>query len=394
MKTNKHLITFLANFFIPLAGISTDIYLPSLPALCTHFDVMKASVQLTVTFFAAGMGFMQFIAGPVSDALGRKKLILASTIIQLIMTILIIFAPSITWMIVYRFIQGSAAGFLIVPARAILNDTFEGNDLKKQFNYLTISFALGPILGPFIGGYLQHYAGWQANFIFIAVYALIVILFALFVYNETIPAKKQFSSSHLWHNYAALTKIPFFLICCIFTACLFAYTAFFNVAGPFLVEERLNQTPIVFGHMALLIGLAWFLGNVTNRTLFHMNPIIKVTTGLLITLFAAIALLIMGSNNVFTLAAFVTPMFFMIMMSGGIFSLFVSECLSMAPQMAASANGFLFGTTWTAFSIFSVIAAFTKSHTLIPIASSLLGACILCLLLFLKAKKVLQTIPS
>lgn len=373
MQHRKLLLALLANFFIPLAGISTDIYLPSLPALAHDFSVGKAYVQLTVTSFVIGMGIMQLIAGPLSDAIGRKKLLVASALTQIIAIILVLYSPTMDWMIGFRFIQGSAAAFMIVPARAILNDSFEGDALKKQFNYATISFALGPILGPFIGGYLQHYFGWHANFIFILCYAVIALLLACFVYHETIAAKHRFSVTHLWHNYVTVVENRLFVVSTLFTACLFGYTAFFNVAGPFLIEVALKQTPITFGHMALLMGVAWFLGNVTNRLLFHMNKTRKAMIALVITAISALVMFVLSLCGYFTVSLVVVPLFFMIMMSGGIFSLFASECLSMFRKMAASANAFFFGMTWLSFAIFTLIAAATKAQSLVPISAALFG---------------------
>lgn len=391
MTHKKRLLAILANFFIPLAGISTDIYLPSLPALTQHFGVTKAAVQFTVTAFTVGMAVMQLVAGPISDALGRKKLLVVSAIIQLLAIILILYAPSIGWMIGFRFIQGSAAAFMIVPARAILNDTFEGDDLKKQFNYATMSFALGPIVGPFIGGYLQKFFGWEANFIFILCYAIIALSVALFIYRETIAHTKHFSPSHLWHNYRHILKNRLFLVSAIFTACLFAYTAFFNVAGPFLIEISLQKSPVFFGHMALLIGVAWFIGNTLSRLLFYVGKTTKVVTGLLVTIAAALAMLFFSTQGYFTVTLFIVPIFFMIMMSGSSFAILTAECLSMFPDLAASTNACFFGFTWTAFSLFTVVAALTKAHSLIPISAALLGVAILCLALFVWVNRITPT---
>jgi MFS transporter, DHA1 family, multidrug resistance protein len=78
----KNLYAILVNIIIPLAGISTDIYLPSLPAISDHFKTNNAMTQLTVTFFILAFGFSQFIAGPVADAFGRKKLLLSAAVVQ------------------------------------------------------------------------------------------------------------------------------------------------------------------------------------------------------------------------------------------------------------------------------------------------------------------------
>ena len=388
MTRHKLILALMANFFIPLAGISTDIYLPSMPAMSHLFGVSKELTQLTITTFTIGMGIMQFFAGPISDAIGRKKLLVGSLILQIISIIAILMTPSMTVIIFLRFVQGCAAAFLIVPARAILNDSFSGDALKKQFNYTTIAFALGPILGPFIGGYLQHYFGWQANFIFILGYAVLAFLLATLVYRETIPQKRRFSLHHVWENYGIISRNKLFLVSSIFTACLFSATAFFNVAGPFLIQEAMQHSAITFGHMALLIGVAWFLGNLTNRFLFHVSPVIKTVVGLIIEMLAIISLLILSQYGYFNLPTFMVPMFIIIFVNGGIFSLFAAECLTMFPKLAASANAFFFSVNWTSFSLFTVVALSLKSASLSPIAFTLLGVNVFCFLLYSQIKRL------
>ena len=75
MKITRYHYAFLAHYFITVAGISTDIYLPSLPAISHAFTASKTMVQLTVTAFMLAMGLLQFIAGPICDAVGRKKML-------------------------------------------------------------------------------------------------------------------------------------------------------------------------------------------------------------------------------------------------------------------------------------------------------------------------------
>ncbi len=136
---------------------------------------------------------LNLLVGPISDALGRKKLILASLIIQILAIVGILLSPNIYWIIIIGFFKVWEPLFMIAPARAILNDCFSGDELKKKFNYLTISFALAPIIAPFIGGICQEYFGWQASFYVILVYAVSLLILIHLTYEETIPAKKRFN---------------------------------------------------------------------------------------------------------------------------------------------------------------------------------------------------------
>lgn len=382
MKSNEPwVITLLANFLIPLAGISTDIYLPSLPHIMQDFGTLKATVQLTVTAFAAGMGLTQFIAGPISDAWGRKPLIVGSLILQILCIALILMTDSIHAIIAARLLQGIAAAFLIVPTRALLNDHFEGIALKKQLNYITISFAMGPIVAPFIGGYLQHYFHWQSCFIFILVYALIGLFLAIFVYRESIHQKQSFSRNALMNNLKILTQHRYFIIACLFASLLLSGSALFQVTAPFLVQKQMGYSALTFGHMSLLIGLGWFLGNLTNRLLFTLSNKVKARAALLTALTTLLILVIFSQLGITTLASFMLPMCILSYCYGIIFSIYTADCLTLFKHLAASANGFYFGVIWCFFSFFTFLGTLLKGHGFSGMAFALLiinlfGICI------------------
>ncbi len=384
MLTNlrKEYYAILAFMILPLGGMSTDIYLPSLPAITDHFHIIKALSQLTVTAYALALGLSQLVAGPLSDAIGRKRMLLTATSVQLLSVIAIIFSFNIYWMIAFRFIQGLGAAFMMVPVRAILNDCFTGDDLKKKFNYAVISFAIGPIIAPFIGGYLQHYFNWRANFYFILIYLVIAIVLLLTTFRETLASKRPFMVSHLRENYTHILKNKYFLLIAIFIGLLWGYVPLFNVAGPFLIQVDLGRSPIVYGHIALLMGFGWFLGSTANRLLFRFDINIKTKVATALTLITVIVMLIYSLSGYFNLTLIIVPTFLAIMFSGSVFSIYVAEGMTLFPEMAGSANAVLFTLIWIAFSIFTLIATLLKSTTLLPYSLTFLCVCLLCLLVY------------
>lgn len=363
----------LVNFIFPLGGISTDIYLPSLPAILVHFHSVKSLVQLTVTSYVLAMGVAQLIAGPISDAYGRKKLILIALSIQLISVLAILHSPDIYWMIFFRFTQGLGGGLMMVPARAILNDVFKGHELKVQFNYATISFAIGPIIAPFIGGYLQHYFGWKANFNFILCYIAIVAVLLLIIYRESISAKRAFSINHLWQNYLIILSNKFFVLGSLFVGVIWGYVALFSVAGPFLVQTVMHKSAITYGHIALLMGVAWFIGNISNRFIFHIPEKSKIKPALWLTFITIIIMIILSYAGFFNIPSLVIPTFIIVMLSGLIFPIYIGECLVIFSTLAASANACLFSIVWIMFGLFTFIAALLKVQSFLPLALAYLG---------------------
>lgn len=367
-QRKKLYYTILANAMIPLGGLSTDIYLPALPDIAHHFSVQRSLVQLTVTSFIIAMGILQLVVGPISDATGRKNPIIFAMITQFVAVIGILLSPTIYVMMAFRFIQGFGVAFMMVPARAIINDMYSGIELKKQMYYITISFAIGPILGPFIGGYLTHYIGWQANFLFTQIFIIAILLLVFFTYDETIAQTKKFSLNHLWHNYYTILQNKYFITCSIIAGVLWGYTMIFNVAGPFIVQTVMQESAIVFGKIALLMGVAWFSGNLLNRFALMFTVQFKSQLVLWLTSVTTLIMLLLSAVGYFDLPTLAIPVILITFFSSIAFSITVSEGLTLFPKLAASANAFLFSLAWIMSSFFTLFATQLKVHTLVPMA--------------------------
>jgi len=382
IMNNKKFIILLVNLAIPLGGMSTDIYLPSLPAMTNYFHSPEMSVQLTITLFTLGLGIGQLFAGPISDAIGRKKLLIFGLILQLLSLILMITVHSINTIIIIRFVQGIGVALMMVPARAMLNDIFDGDMLKKQYTYMTASFALGPIVAPFIGGYLQHYLGWKSNFYFIMAYAIILLALSIIFLNETIAHKKKFSIEHMRSSYGILLKNRFFIASGLLVGFMISCSAVFNVAGPFLIQNLLNKSPIFYGYIALLMGAGWFSGNMTSR-LFSNVSIEKKSTIAFIALIMISGVMLILSFSELNIYKLIIPILLMLFCAGFLFPMYVGECLSLFRKQAASANGVLFSFIWIMFSLFSFIATFLKAESFVPISVCYLSMAIFVYLWFL-----------
>lgn len=378
----KLYFALLVNIMIPLGAMSTDIYLPSLPAIGHYFNADNAWVQLTITAYVIAMGLTQLIAGPLSDAYGRKSLLLMAVFMQIVAVIGILISSSISQMIIFRFVQGMGAAFMMVPARAILNDVFDGHELKKQFNYCTISFAIGPIVAPFFGGYLQNYFGWQSNFIFILMYAVLLLALLSAGYQETIANPRRFSPHDLWNNYRIILGNRFFLCSAIFAGMAWGYGCFFNINGPFLIQDGFHYSSIAYGRIALLMGLAWFLGNTLNRILFRYDEKAKTQLALWLALLTSMIMLIFVSAGFFNMTTFIIPTFIVMLLGGFIFPIYIGECMVIFSDLAASANACLFSLIWIIFSGITFIAILLNAHSLLPITLAFLGVSVISLLFY------------
>ena len=384
---NKNIILFifLVNLTVPMAGMSTDIYLPSLPFMSEYFNSSNNVIQLSITLFAISFGLTQWIAGPISDAIGRHRPILLALLIQILSLIMIIFTDNIYVLNCARFVQGFGVGLMIVPTRAILSDILSGEQLKKHLTYITTSFSIGPIVAPFLGGYLQHYFSWQANFSFILIYLSILFLLYFFLFKETLTEKKKFSFNLLFHNTKTVFKSFSFVKSILLAGSVYSYVAIFSVVGPFYIQNILNKSAIFNGYIALSIGVFWFIGNLFSRILFHIEREKKEIIALMGTVIFAVVFLMIEllSNNFYFI---LLPLLLMVSFSGFVFPIAVSEGLSIFKNMSGTANGILFSFCWVSYGIFTGIGSLLKAHSLFPLTVLYLILSILILLLFFKIR--------
>lgn len=281
------MILLLIVIVIPLTGAGIDIYVPSLPAIMQHFATDQDTVQTSVSIYLLCYGLGQLILGTLSDCFGRRIILLPTTIILAFASLLSVFAPTIEVFLLSRAIQGLMVAGPGVVMKAVMCDCFRGRALSKASNYLTMAWAAGPILSPLLGGYLQEYVGWQANFYFLFGYAAAIFLLLWCYLPETLEQRTLFRPRDIVKNYKTIVMHRHFIVGFCVIALSYGMMAVFNVIGPFLIEVRLGYTASQFGHFVTLLGVAWFIGNMGNRVLlqYYDNPTIlsvaTIVTGLL-----------------------------------------------------------------------------------------------------------------
>ncbi len=376
------LLALLAIFIVPLSGLSIDIYVPSLPAVSQYFNVDKSAAQLTISTYLLGLGLMQLLAGSISDSFGRKKPFLIGIIIYIFTALLIPMSSSITELQWLRFLQGIAVACFIVPMRAILSDLFSGKKLHTMINYMTISWALGPIIAPSIGGYLQFYLGWHAPFYFLAIYATIMLVFNLALMPETIIHSHPFNLKKIRKNFIEILTHQKFIMNLFYLGFLFTMLVLFGVIGSFLIQHGLHYSSIDFGNMGLLMGLAWFLGNITNRFSLEIDFRKKSILSFVVMIATSLVMLNYALFHPITIQTIIIPTAVMLYFAGLIFPNYLAQGISLFPQMGATANS-LMGASMTFFSaVGTAIGSLLKSDSPVPLALAYLTITAACVILF------------
>jgi DHA1 family bicyclomycin/chloramphenicol resistance-like MFS transporter len=344
MRLNKFQFAIVCFLIVPMSGLCIDLYAPSLPAIADAFSVSVILTKYSISFYLLSFGIFQLFAGPITDKFGRKKPILIGLIGFVIVSYGMTLLTNFYLFLVFRVLQGACISLSGVSARAIIPDVFTGHEYRKMMNYMTIIWALGPIVAPFVGGYLQHYLGWKSSFYFLSAYGLLMCVLASIFYHETIQRKIPFSPKSIAMGYLEMILHRRFVLGTICLGLLYSFLVIFSMVGVFIIENTLGYSAVVFGKTALLMGVGWFSGNMLNRFLLHYSEAFnryKMYMAMLISILSCVTLLLLSlicGQHLWMLCVFM----FVPMVAGGvIFPNFFALCIGFFVHKSGSANALM-----------------------------------------------------
>jgi MFS transporter, DHA1 family, multidrug resistance protein len=181
-------VALVATLFASIA-LSIDAMLPALPQIAAELSPDNTNLaQLVITSFVFGMGVGTLFMGPLSDAFGRKSVILCGLLFYSLAALTCVVAPSLNTLLAARVLQGLGASAARVVAIAMVRDQFQGREMARVMSFVMMIFTLVPAVAPLMGAGVITFAGWREIFI---VYVLFAALAALWLWSrqpETLPA--------------------------------------------------------------------------------------------------------------------------------------------------------------------------------------------------------------
>lgn len=335
-RTPPHLLTLVA--LSGVAALSMNVFLPSLPGMARDFGVDYAVMQLSVSAYIGASAVLQLLAGPISDRLGRRPVVLASLAIFLLATLGTLLAKDVGAFLVFRMIQAVIAACMLIP-RAVVRDLYDGDRAASMIGYVTMGMAVVPMIAPVIGGILDEAFGWRANFAVMGVLGLVVGVAAWRDMGETVrdggvPMRQQFA------NYPVLGRsVRFWGYCLAATlssGCFFAYLG----GAPFVGEHVFGLTPAQVGYFFASPSIGYLVGNFLSgrySAMIGLNRMILVGT--------LICLLALGLALATDLAGLVDPFLFfgaiavMGLGNGMVLPNANAGMMSVRPELAGTASG-------------------------------------------------------
>ncbi|GAA1201394.1 multidrug effflux MFS transporter [Prauserella alba] len=279
--------------------LSIDMYLPALPGMAGDFSAANALVQLTLAAFVIGLGAGQLVAGPLSDAFGRRVPLLAGVALYIAASVLCALSPSIEVLIGARALQAFGAAAGIVIARATVRDLFSGIAMSRFFSALMLVSGVAPILAPIIGGQLLTVTSWRGIFSVLAAFGGLLLLVAALALPETLPeaARRPARIGGVLRTYFSLLRHRAFLGCALTIGLGFAGMFTYISASSFVLQDIYGLGPqtysFVFGGGAIgLVAMtqvnARLVGRFSQRALLRTGLVTGTTAAVAATI-AAVA---------------------------------------------------------------------------------------------------------
>lgn len=349
---NIGIATLLAFAMIPMSGFATDIYIPSLPGMTNALGISSSQAQLTLGLFLISYGVSQLFIGGLLDSYGRYRVALISMLLFCISCGIIANTHSLYVVYAMRIVHGITIAAMVVSKRALFVDLYSGEKLKHYLSFFTIIWSTGPIIAPFIGGYLEVNFGWESNFYFLGAYAALLLVLELFFSGETIKQKTPFHPAKIVAIYYEMLRTSSFTLGIGMLGLAYTMVMIYNMSGPFIIEHYFNLSPVVTGYCSLFLGFAWMVGGFIGKGTINKPFVRKLNVNIACQLVAAFALLgtFLLFNQLWTILVFA---FLVHVGAGFTYNNYFTYCLQRFPKNAGIAGGLTGGLVYVIVSMLS-----------------------------------------
>ncbi len=355
-------------FICAIGFVSSDIYLPSLPAIAEYYHKDAAWAQSTMSVFFITMAIFQIFSGSLSDKFGRKKILIICMVIFIISSFGCYISSSIYELILFRIFQaiGACSGMSI--GQAIVSDLFNSKEMGRILSITIPLVALSPAIAPVLGGHIETQFKWQTNFLLLVGYGIVIIAILL---SSIIPKLNEKSKSNSVFEFKLFLKI--FLDKKFFGYALFMMSSnatyfSFVAASPFLLK-KFGYSPSAVGYALCAASFPYMLASFLGRKLSLKNTSLRIIfMGICFNVFGGflfIPMFILNWNHMLTL---MIPVFIITIGNGLLMPFSSANAISLYPNNAGMVTGTLASLQFIAAGIGTAVMGEIENGTLLPLA--------------------------
>jgi Bcr/CflA subfamily drug resistance transporter len=385
---NKSLLYLLALLIASLAQVMADLYLPILPAMEKALHTTPHAVQFSIAAYIWGYAISQLFYGPLSDAYGRKPILLLGLTIAAIGSWACFDAAHMNYLIMGRCLQGAGAGAGLAISRAVLRDLFHGPALIKAISYFAIANVIIMTSAPVVGALLQLWFGWHANFTFLLIYSIVIWLLVLCFLPETNRHRdpNKIQKSYLIQSVTMLYKDPKYIYYVFNVFCAYAAILVWVTMSSMLLIKHRHMVPLHYSFVMLGVGAVCAVASRLNPILinnFGARKIILIGALLML----SSGMLLVAFNQCQSIWCVIIPIYVMISGTSIVFPNSIASALSPFHKVSGTAAALLGFLQISGGAIASSIVSAYAMHTALAMGVFIVIISFFCVMLSKKIYK-------
>ena len=285
---------------VVLSPLAIDIYLPSMPEMALEFSVSDTQVQSTLVLFILAMGIGQILIGPLADRFGRRPIALLGICLYIASSLFAASVVDFEYLQLARVLQGIAACATSIVVFSAVRDRFNAQQSAHYYSYLNGVICVIPALAPTLGGFLALHFGWRSMFIFMTLFAILVLFIVAFRLPETRPDhKNNHAALYRWARYQPIlanSQFVFYALTCMIGMAsiltyvsyapswiikhlqlseltfsyLFGFNALINIAACFIAPKVIKQ---LGNHQTVVVALWLFILSAATQVVMQQIPV-------------------------------------------------------------------------------------------------------------------------
>jgi len=262
-------IVLILSLLLGLQPITTDLYLPALPALTEGFGAPMAQAQLTLTALLLAFGLSQLVWGPLSDRFGRRPILLIGLTAYVLASVASTLSPSMGMLIVWRTVQGAAMGAGVMCARAIVRDLYTPLQGARVMSKGMTGLGVIACLSAPLGGLLSDLFSWRVALLTLAIFGALCLGLIALRFCETVPQKnlQALKPATLLRTWLTILRNPTFLAFSALSTASYGGLFTFLASSSFVFIQVLGLSTTQYGLLMFSMAFAYLLGTFLCRRL-------------------------------------------------------------------------------------------------------------------------------
>jgi DHA1 family bicyclomycin/chloramphenicol resistance-like MFS transporter len=382
MKKILSSLPFLVMLSIATVVFSFDLYIPSLPAIADAFSTSQEWAQLTMSAGILGSSLLTLLLGPLSDALGRRLILLISMVIFTLSSFAAVFSTSIEMLIICRLFQGMGGAAPMVLGFAIIADVYDHKQAALYYAYITTTITVSLVFAPMVGGYFAANFAWPSNFIFLGITGFLSTLLLIWGLDETLKQKRPFSFDRFLSYKKMLLHKNFMQMAFLPSLMIGGFVAFISIAAFYFIKE-LGIPPGTYGlYQSGMMFFNAFFSYLSGRAIraFSVHKIARL--GMILVTVGGVSFFLMALTPYHTPLMIAAAFSFYGAGLGFAFASITAESMALFPQEAGASSSAIGAIRGLVVSSSVSLSGYLYTNSILPIGVFILTITLLCLLLY------------